>query len=779
MKLYATRFVFFLLLLSLSLQASAWEDKFRQMEEEWPTPTVYRTASGAPGVQYWQQRADYRIRVRLDDRKQEIQGEERITYYNQSPDTLHYLWLQLDNNRLQPRSAGNLARPAPDLDDEPSYKALRGLLAAQTFDGSLKIQWVKDGQGKPLQHVIVDTMMRVDLPHPLKPGESTQLQLKWHYKINDGTVIRARTGYEYFKEDDNYIYEIAHWYPRMAVYNDVRGWQNKNFIGSGEFTLEFGNFDVEITVPADHVVAATGKLVNANEVLTAKQQKRLEKARKSTHPVYIIKPEEARENEKHHARKEKTWHFVAENVRDFAFASSRKFIWDAMGHDSQGNPVLAMSFYPNEAEPLWSRYSTQAIVHTMEVYSRYTIPYPWPVAISVNGPVGGMEYPMISFNKPRPVEDGTYFGETVEGKWWEYTKYGLISVIIHEVGHNYFPMMINSDERQWTWMDEGLNTFVQFLAEQEWEEDYPSRRGEARDITDYMLSRRQVPIMTNSESLMQFGNNAYAKPATALNILRETILGRELFDYAFRTYAMRWQFRHPEPSDFFRTMEDASGVDLDWFWRGWFYSTDHVDIAITGVEEWDLDTLNPDTEKAKLKKERDEEPESRTRQRNRGIKKRVERFPELQDFYNEYDELDVTASDRKEYKETLQELDDWEKKLLKTEQRFFVLEFENRGGLVMPVILRLTWDNGQQEEMTLPAEIWRYNPRKVRKLLVSKNELVKVEVDPYKETADANMENNQWPPRIIKSRFQLHKEKRPDNPMQQAREEKHENRDSN
>ncbi len=769
MKPYATRFPLLWLVLVLPLSAPAWEDKFRQLEEEWPTPSVYRTASGAPGPQYWQQRADYEIRVRLDDRKQRIEGWERITYHNQSPDTLTYLWLQLDNNRLHPRSAGNLARPAPDLEDEYGYKALRRLLAEQQFDGALKITRVEDGQGGALPHVIVDTMMRVDLPQPLKPGETTRLEIEWHYNINDGTVIRARTGYEYFEEDGNYIYEIAHWYPRMAAYTDVRGWQNKNFIGSGEFTLEFGNFDVRITVPADHIVAATGSLTNADDVLSAKQRQRLERARSSKRPVYIVTPEEARENEKHKSRREKTWHFVAENVRDFAFASSRKFIWDAMGHDSMGNPVLAMSFYPNEAEPLWSRYSTQAIVHTMEVYSRYTIPYPWPVAISVNGPVGGMEYPMISFNKPRPVEDGTYFGETVEGKWWEYTKYGLISVIIHEIGHNYFPMMINSDERQWTWMDEGLNTFVQFLAEQEWEEDYPSRRGEARDITDYMLSSRQVPIMTNSESLMQFGNNAYAKPATALNILRETILGRELFDYAFRTYAMRWQFKKPEPADFFRTMEDASGVDLDWFWRGWFYSTDHVDIAITGVHELELDSLNPEVEKAKLRREREEEPESRTRQRNRDIRKRVERFPELKDFYNDYDELDVTAADREKYRETLEELEDWEKALLETDKRFYVLEFENRGGLVMPIILRLTWAGDRQEEITLPAEIWRYNPKKVRKLFVAERELIKVEVDPYRETADANMENNQWPPKVIKSRFKLHKDKRPDNPMQEAR----------
>ncbi len=771
---HATRFCLLLCFCVISPSLPAWEDKFRQLDEIWPTPNAYRTASGAPGHAYWQQRADYRIDVRLDDRRQTIHGQARIIYHNRSPDTLTYLWLQLDNNRLHPRSVGNLARPAPELDEETSYRYLRRLLQEAEFDGSLKVTRVADGAGRVLAHVIVDTMMRVDLPQPLAPGQQTELEIHWHYRINDGTVIRARTGYEFFDTDGNYIYEIAHWYPRMAVYNDVRGWQNKNFIGSGEFALEFGDFDVRITVPADHIVAATGELVNAAEVLSEQQRQRLQQAAGSKNPVFIVTPAEARKNEKRKSRQEKTWHFRARDVRDFAFASSRKFIWDAMGHSSGGRTVMAMSFYPSEAEALWSRYSTRAIVHTMEVYSRYTFDYPWPVSISVNGPVGGMEYPMITFNKPRPLDDGTYFGTTVDGKWWEYTKYGLISVIIHEIGHNYFPMIVNSDERQWTWMDEGLNTFLQYLAEQEWEEHYPSRRGDPQRIVDYMLSDNQVPIMTNSESLMQFGNNAYAKPATALNILRETVLGRELFDYAFRTYAQRWQFKRPEPADFFRTMEDASGVDLDWFWRGWFYSTDHVDIAVTRVEQLEMDRLDPNIDKARQRKERDRKRNTRTQQRNADLKRRVDRIPDLKDFYNRYDELDVTEADRKAYRETLDELEDWEKDLLKHDKRLYVVHFENRGGVVMPIPLRLTWKGGQTEELTLPVEIWRYNPENARKLFISDRELVSVEVDPYFEIADANEDNNRWPPRPVKSRYRLYKEKRPDNPMQQARKQQSE-----
>ena len=428
-------------------------------------------------------------------------------------------------------------------------------------------------------------MMRVDLPQPLAPKDSFVLHVNFKYKINDAKLIRARTGYEFFEDDGNYVYEIAQWYPRVCAFTDYEGWQNKQYLGRGEFTLELGNYDVRITVPADHVVAATGELQNENKVLSKAQAERLRKARTADQPQFIVTPDEAKANEKHRSKKERTWVFKADNVRDFAWASSRKFVWDAQGHDVDGVPVLAMSYYPREAEPLWSQYSTHAIIHTLDVYSRYAFAYPYPVAISVNGPVYGMEYPMLCFNGPRPEKDGTYTAQT---------KYGLISVIIHEVGHNYFPMVVNSDERQWTWMDEGLNTFLQYLAEQEWEEDYPSRRGEPADITGYMSSTNQVPVMTGSESILQFGNNAYGKPATALNILRETILGRELFDFAFRHYAETWKFKRPTPADFFRTMEDASGVDLDWFWRGWFYSTDHVDIAIRDVALHQIDSGDPD-----------------------------------------------------------------------------------------------------------------------------------------------------------------------------------------
>jgi hypothetical protein len=728
----------------------AQEDKFRQLEEILPTANRYRTASGAPGDKYWQQQANYDIHVHLDDENQRIRGSETITYFNHSPDTLTYLWVQLDNNIFKPNSDANLTKTAPSSSTMGlNSRTIKQLLAAKTFDGGVKITKVKDSlKQKDLKYVIVKTMMRIDLPAPLSPGQSFAFSIDWNYQINDARLIGGRTGYEYFPADKNYIYEMAHWFPRMAAYTDATGWQHKQFLGRGEFTLEFGDYIVKITAPDDHIVSATGVLQNTEDVLTAEQNARLESARGAKAPVFVVTPDEARENQTHQPTGTKTWVFKADNVRDFAWASSRKFIWDAWEHDCQGNKVMAMSFYPNEGEPLWSRYSTHSIVHTLNVYSRYTFAYPYPTAISVNGPIGGMEYPMICFNGPRPNADGTYSART---------KYGLISVIIHEVGHNYFPMIVNSDERQWTWMDEGLNTFLQYLSEQEWEENYPSRRGEPQNITGYMRSNSQVPIMTNSESILQFGPNAYSKPATALNILRETVLGRELFDFAFREFAQRWKFKRPMPSDFFRTMEDASGIDLDWFWRGWFYSTDHVDLAIAGVRELTIGTGNPTIEKNLQKKARDEQPTTLSQSRNKPLSKRVELYPTLKDFYNSFDELDVTPADKRSFESYIRSLNDEEKKYIAAKKFFYVIDFENLGGLVMPVIFELKYKDGSSKIHSIPAEIWRRNNEQVSKLIMTTKEVTEVVLDPRLETADIELSNNYFPPRIIKSRFKMFK----------------------
>lgn len=739
------------------------EDKFRQLEETLPTPNEFRTASGAPGEKYWQQEVDYEIDVELDDKLQKIVGTEKVTYTNKSPDKLNYLWMQLDTNILSFDSDAHLTDTSSHL-GKVGYKTMQQLMAKETFDGRMKVSAVRDEQGDPLPFQIIKTMMRIDLNGSLSSGQSMTFSVDWSYLINDSQSRPARTGYEYFEEDKNFLYEIAHWYPRMAAYTDNTGWQHKQFLGRGEFTLEFGSFLVKITAPADHVVAATGELQNPEKVLTETQQKRLEQAKTAKKPMFIITPEEAKKNEASRSKEKKTWIFMAPFVRDFAFASSRKFIWDAQGHELKGKekPVMAMSYYPNEGEPLWSRYSTHAIIHTLDVFSKYTFPYPYPVAISVNGPVGGMEYPMICFNGPRPEKDGTYSKRT---------KYGLISVIIHEVGHNYFPMIVNSDERQWTWMDEGITTFLQFLTEQEWEPEYPSRRGEPRDIVGYMKGDYQVPIMTNSESILQFGNNAYGKPATALNILRETVLGRELFDYAFKEYSRRWMFKRPTPADFFRTMEDASGVDLDWFWRGWFYTTDHTDLAVENVRQFLLETGDPYVDKVRRKKERDEEPESLSDIRNKSLPKRTDKFPELKDFYNEYDDLDVTDADRKKFEDQLKELKADEKKLLETQKYFYLIDLKNQGGLVMPVILKLTFNDDSSEMLRIPAEIWRLNNKSVSKLILTEKPLKNLILDPHRETADTQLSNNEFPRTISKSYFQLEKSKKSKNEMQKREEE--------
>ena len=743
------------------------EDKFRQLEEILPTPNGYRSAAGEPGPDYWQQKIDYNIDVTLNDRDQSIHGNESIRYHNLSPHTLRYVWIQLDPNIFSPNSGANTTRASRAPGTRMSTFEIEAMQLRKTFDGGCKIESVTNQKDEKLTTTIVDTMMRIDLGQPLPPGEETTFKIKWHYKINNARMLNGRTGSEFFEKDGNYIYEMAQWFPRLAAFTDVTGWQHKQYLGQGEFTLEFGDYIVRITAPADHMVGSTGVLQNPNEVLSASQQERLAKAKTADKPVFIVTPEEAKENEKSKSDKTKTWVFHAENVRDFAFASSRKFIWDAQGHNVNGNSVMAMSYYPNEAEPLWSKYSTHSIIHTLNVYSRYTFDYPYPIAISVNGPIGGMEYPMICFNGPRPKEDGTYSAGT---------KYGLISVVIHEVGHNYFPMIVNSDERQWSWMDEGLNTFLQYLAEQEWEDQYPSQRGEPELIVPYMQSNNQVPIMTNSESIMQFGPNAYTKPATALNILRETILGRELFDFSFREYARRWKFKRPMPADFFRTMEDASGVDLDWFWRGWFYTTDHCDIGIEKIEEFLVDKTTPDEKAAAEKAKKAERRPSLSKQRDKALEKRANKYPELKDFYNEYDPNEVTEEQRKAFEKFKSELSDKEKAMLESTDRYYRVSLKNVGGLVMPVILMATFEDGSTREIRIPAEIWRVDNTHCDTMIIADKPMKSLELDPYRETADVDRNNNYFPPVMESTKFQLFKMRRgfgaEDNPMGAAKAKK-------
>ena len=736
-------------------------DKFAQLETLLPTPNSYRTASGAPGPDYWQQRADYDIKVTLDDAKQAISGRETITYTNLSPDVLPYLWVQLDQNILDKNSI-TTATQVGQLQDSMPFQAMEGLLS--DFEGGFKIESVTGKDGKALKTVVNHTMMRVDLPTPLRPRQSVSFNVKWHYNISDQLKINERSGYEFFPEDKNYLYEIAQFYPRMAVYSDNQGWQHKQFLGNGEFTLPFGDYRVSITAPADHVVGATGTLQNAAQVLTAAQQKRLAQARTAKKPVLIVSQTEAVKAESGRATGTKTWTYVAKNVRDFAWASSRKFIWDAMGISQNGKPVMCMSYYPKEGNPLWGQYSTQVVAHTIKTYSKFTIPYAYPVAISVHGPVGGMEYPMLCFNGGRPEKDGTYSADR---------KYGMISVIIHEVGHNFFPMIINSDERQWTWMDEGLNTFMQYLTEQEWERNYPSRRGEPRNIVAYMQTDKsvQTPIMTNSESVLQFGNNGYGKPATALNILRETVMGRELFDYAFKTYAQRWAYKHPQPADFFRTMEDASAVDLDWFWRGWFYGTERSDISLESVKAYTASSKNPQVENVRAQQRQAATPASISAQRNATDIKQtlLDEKPALKDFYNAYDPLAVTAADRQRYTAYLGTLSPEQQQRLGDTQNFYELSLRNVGGLVMPVILQLTYADNSQETQTIPAEIWRKNNEQVTKIIVTKKPVISFVLDPLQQTADTDLSNNSFPRQPAASRFELFQQQQQaaPNPMQQ------------
>ncbi|WP_028284392.1 M1 family metallopeptidase [Olleya marilimosa] len=724
-------------------------NKFKQLYDEFSTPNMYRAASGAPGSAYYQQQADYKMDIQLDDTNAKLYGFETITYTNNSPDNLNYLWVQLDQNMraktsLTPLIQDDAAQPA----DTPGNFANKYLTDA--FDGGFNIQEVKDTKGNALPHMINQTMMRVEMPSVLKSGESFSFSIKWWYNINDHVNGRGRSGYEYFPEDDNRAYVIAQFYPRMAVYNDVEGWQNSQFWGRDEFALPFGNFEVNITVPEDHILDGTGKLTNRKDVFSKEMMKRYEQAKKSyDEPVVIVTQDEAIAKLSTKATKTKTWKLYAENVRDFGFATSRRYIWDMMSVKIGNKDVMAVSLYGKEGNPLWEDWSTKAVASTLKSYSRMTFDYPYHKAISVHAKEQGMEYPMICWNYGRPDKDGNYSDRT---------KFGMMSVIIHEVGHNFFPMIVNSDERQWTWMDEGLNTFVQYVAEQDfgkWYPDalsegqtaYPSRRGPAANIVRYMGGDQDyiAPIMTKGLNTYQFGNNAYGKPGTALNILRETVMGPELFDYAFREYANRWKFKHPTPEDFFRTMEDASAFDLDWYWRGWFYTTDYVDIGVKEVKKYFVSN-EPNAEIKKMAEQR-------------GMK--LSDLPPLVFFVEEgADDFDTNLKGKSalENSKTLNEyvMDNFtaeERAKIKEPKFFYKVTFEKPGGLVMPIIVEYTYADGTSKTETYPAQIWRLNDKEVSKTLATEKEIVSITVDPKLETADVDTSNNSWPREMKASEF--------------------------
>ncbi len=760
-------------------------NKFEQMGGTFPTPNEYRTASGAPGTKYWQQRCDYDIKCELDEKNLTLNGSETVTYFNNSPDVLTYLWLQLDENQHSSVNNANYQTANP-MSRQTSPQQLDRNDEAKTDNGyGFNILKLTDAAGKPLKYTVNKTMMRVELPAPLKAGQRFVFKLDWNYKIVDRMGRGGRGGYEYFPEDGNHLFTMTQWYPRLCVYSDFQGWQNHQFTGRGEFALTFGNFKVAMTVPADHVILSTGEGQNFAAVLTPAQMARWNKAQTSSEPIEIVTLAEAKAAEKQKSTAKKTWIFKAENVRDFAWGSSRKFIWDALATKVEGKKVMCMSGYAKEAYGLYRKFSSKAVEHTIQTYSKFTIPYPYPVAQSLEA-ANGMEYPMICFNFGRTEKDGTYS---------EGTKNGMLGVVIHEVGHNFFPMIINSDERQWSWMDEGLNTFVEYLTEELWDNKFPSRRGPAAFITDYMkLPKEQLePIMTNSENIVQFGPNAYSKPATGLNILRETIMGRELFDYSFKEYARRWAFKHPEPADFFRTMEDASGEDLDWFWRGWFYSTEVCDISLDTIKyaKADVAAVQPESKETTMKRPVDKPQVSTfddiSKIRNREDKKinfQTDADTSIRDFYwryargiEAYDtaKFEVTIPGNKPEGLTTEEKEKYGNK------NMYELTFSNKGGLVMPIIVEWTYKDGTKEVDRIPAQVWRLNESKVIKTFIKDKEVASVKLDPYRETADINESNNSWNTIPEPSKFSVFKGRQggargggnqSGNPMQKAEEKK-------
>lgn len=738
---------------------------FEQLGTILPSPNEYRTAGGAPGPKYWQQKADYHIKCTLDEKALKLTGSEEITYHNNSPDPLEFLWLQLDENQhSRTQNAGYESEST--LPRMLTTQALDNVTTDPTPYYGVNITLVKDAEGKNLPYIINKTMMRIDLPKPLAPGEKLSFRVDWNYMIPDRMGIGGRGGFEHFKDHDNYLFTMTQWFPRMCVYSDFEGWQNHQFSGRAEFALAFGDYKVEMTVPADHIVTGTGECQNYPEVLTKDQMERWKKAQTASEPVQIVTLDEATKAEKQKSDKTKTWVFAAKNVRDFAWTSSRKFCWDAMPIEEGGHKVMCMSFYPKESYHLYQPYSTKVVAHTIKTYSHFSIPYPYPVAQSIEAS-NGMEYPMICFNFGRTEEDGTYS---------EGTKNGMIGVIIHEVGHNFFPMIINSDERQWTWLDEGVNSFVEYLTEELWDNKFPVRKGPAYTITDYMkLPKDELePIMTNSDNIVRFGPNAYSKPATGLNILRETIMGRDLFDKAFRTYCQRWEFKHPTPADFFRTMEEASGEDLDWFWRGWFYGTDPVDISLDSVKVARPDLTAVVSKPREFERKLDEPAvnsfDDISKQRNREDKNitfATDRDTTLRDFYWKYDRgiepYDSTVTNKISFDPGIEEIPKKEQKKYE-DINYYELHFSNKGGMIMPIIIEWTYADGSKEVTRIPAQIWRHNEKNVVKTYAKTKEVVSIKLDPMRETADIDESNNVWgvmpAPSSIKA-FKLKKNSEP------------------
>ncbi|HEY4874813.1 MAG TPA: M1 family metallopeptidase [Puia sp.] len=755
-------------------------NKFEQLGGILPTPNEYRTASGAPGPKYWQQRCDYNIQCKLDEDKQWLTGSETITYFNNSPDVLTYLWLQLDENEHSNANNANYqdgSKMQKVLSDQDEDRMERQNSKNDYGDNITKMT---DSSGVALHYTLNKTMMRVELPKPLKPGQKFVFKIDWNYHISDRMKFGGRGGYEYFPDDGNYLFTMTQWYPRLCVYSDFQGWQNHQFTSRGEFALTFGNFKVAMTVPADHIIGATGECQNYQQVLSATEYARWKQAQTAKEPLQMVNLAEATAKEKIKSKETKTWIFKADNVRDFAWGSSRKFIWDALPANVEGKKVMCMSYYGKEAYNLYSKFSSKAVAHTIKTYSHFTIPYPYPVAQSVEA-ANGMEYPMICFNFGRTEKDGTYS---------EATKYGMLGVVIHEVGHNFFPMIVNSDERQWTWMDEGLNTFVEYLTEELYDNKFPVRRGPAYTITDYMkLPKDQLePIMTNSEDIVQFGPNAYSKPATGLNILRETIMGRDLFDYAFKEYARRWAFKHPTPADLFRTMNDASGENLDWFWRGWFYGIQPCDISIDSVKWFKPDMVNAPQKVDSMRMQNITKPlvnsfEDVSKIRNREDKNitfLTDADTSLRDFYWKYDR-GIAPYDTSKYAVHVQQFDepiDEATKQKFASKNFYEIHFSNKGGLVMPIIIEWTYKDGTKEIERIPAQVWRKSEDKLTKVFMKDKEVASIKLDPMRETADIDESNNSWPKVEEQTAFQIYKAKQAqqraipngNNPMQKAAE---------
>lgn len=719
------RFCQFLMLplaIAVSAVAHAEATPFSPLGSLVDPPSATRGADGRPTSTYWQQHIAYDIDATLDVERRVINAQAELRYTNNAPQALDAIWFEISPEATTKDAIAH--RSATINVDSASVRDLRGLREQEERGGGLVVSSVADSEDRPLAFEARGTQLRVALPRPLASGQTVRIKLAWRVALVDLDRKGGRTGYMLLSSGDP-IFHIAQWYPQPVAFTDYGGWRNVPFVDHGEFAPELGDYNVSLTLPAGQLVAATGVLTNEADVLTGVERTRLARLRQGKVTEIVTAAEAAT---KRRSSETRTWRFAARNVRDFALAASLRYRWDATLAGTSA--VRAMTFYPSEASALWRPLALPAIGHALDVYGRMTFDYPYPVVQAAFGPNDGMEHTMLAFSRyPPDGPNGTYSRERKRDFLW---------VLTHEVGHNWFPLIVNSDERAWTWMDEGLTSYLETLATLEWSGDYTTRPNLPAMLGAEREATGRQPPMTPANAVVDLFPTQYHRPAAALQVLRELVLGRETFDRAFRAYARAWMFKRPTPGDFFRTINQESGADLDWFWRAWFFSTDHVDLSLERVAALRLVAVPADAIPAPADAT---PPANLTVLRNaaEGRRLMVEQVPRLADAYDRIPERTLAGATPSAHAvvDVQRTLD-----ALGQGGVFYELDIRNRGGVVSPVPIRIDYRDGTSERYVVPVELWFGDTKRAQHILWRAKSIRSVTLDPDAATGDVDRGNN-------------------------------------